>query len=704
LETIAVKSKSDIDLIRLIVIEESANDAEVILNSLRKARYPIRPRHVEDGEDLQGALTEQEWDLIISVTKVGNPEMGEFTVEEVCELVNATKQDIPVIVLTDDINNSKEVASILNSGAKQVVPAGNDTFLQTMVGRELDNLTTRRKRKHLEQLYKESQKHNKLLLESSRDAIAYVHDGMHIYANPSYLEMFGYKSMEELEGTPIMDLVAITDQPKLKDFMRDFMADDKEEEREIDFEGLKASNKRFRLKMEVSQAIYDSERCVQVIVRDQTENEESAKLKHQLKEVSRRDMLTGLLNRVHFMELLDKSLAKAMESRVRSVVFYLTLDGLATMGVGGADPVIQNIAKTLLKLSEGGTLARFSDNAFTLLMVDKDLKFASDLAEKFCKTVENIVTEVGKQSVITTCSIGIAPVLAAAAGAQDVVNDAHSACLSVSKRGGNGFEIFKPKSNDEKGGAKFSDIAKLIETAKEENRLSLRYQPIVSLRGETQEIYEVFLRMVDTSGESVPTGSLFSAAEQANLSVQLDKWVLEEAIKILTKQQKQGHQTHLFIKLADQTINDDTLLFIKKLLREHKLPGERLIIELGESVAISQVKLAKAFVSTLKSFGCQAALEHFGTGLNSATTLKHVPVDYVKIDSSFSKGLSTNVENQQAVKDMVKVAHESGKKTIAEAVEDANSLTVLWSSEMDYAQGHYIQEPLEGLDFDFSDE
>ncbi len=696
---------NDIDLIRLIVVEESANDAEMILNSLRKARYPIRPRHVEDGEDLQEALTEHEWDLIISVTKIGDPEIGEFTVEEVCELVNASKQDIPVIVLTDNINNNKEVAAILNSGAKQIVPAGNDAFLQIMVGRELENLTTRRKRKHLEQLYKESQKHNKLLLESSRDAIAYVHDGMHIYANPSYLEMFGYKNMEELEGTPIMDLVAINDQPKLKDFMRDFMADDKEEEREIDFEGLKASNKRFKLKMEVSQAIYDSERCVQVIVRDQTENEESAKLKHQLKEVSRRDMLTGLLNRVHFMELLEKSLAKAMESRVRSVVFYITLDNIATMGVGGADPVIQNISKILHKLAEPGTLARFSDNAFTLLMVDKDLKFASDLADKVCKTVENIVTEVGKQSIISTCSIGIAPVLAAAAGAQDVVNDAHSACLAVEKRGGNGFEIFKPKGNDDKGGsAKFSDIAKLIETAKEENRLSLRYQPIVSLRGETQEIYEVFLRMVDTAGESVPTGSLFSAAEQANLSVQLDKWVLEESIKMLAQQEKQGHQTHLFIKLADQTIKDETLLFIKKLLRERKLPGERLIIELSESVAISQVKLAKTFVSTLKSFGCQAAIEHFGTGLNSATTLKHIPVDYVKIDSSFSKGLSTNVENQHAVKEMVKVAHDLGKKTIAEAVEDANSLTVLWSSEMDYAQGHYIQEPLESLDFDFSDE
>jgi len=101
---------------------------------------------------------------------------------------------------------------------------------------------------------------------------------------------------------------------------------------------------------------------------------------------------------------------------------------------------------------------------------------------------------------------------------------------------------------------------------------------------------------------------------------------------------------------------------------------------------------------------CKSALEHFGTGLNYATTLKHLPVDYVKIDSSFIKGLATNPEGQQTVQAIVKLTHELKKLAIAEAVEDANSLTILWSSEVDFAQGHYVQEPLESPDFDFSDE
>jgi diguanylate cyclase (GGDEF)-like protein/PAS domain S-box-containing protein len=691
------------DIIRLIVVEESANDAEVILNSLRKARYPIRPRYVEDDEDLQDALTEHEWDLIISV-----PQVGDFTIAQVCDMVSSSKQDIPIIVLSPKLDG-KSIAGLLNAGVAQVIPNDTGGCLPYVVGRELENLAERRRRKHLEQLYKETQKHNKMLLESSRDAIAYVHDGMHIHANPSYLKMFDYKSMDDLEGLPVMDLVAVNDQAKFRKEMRDFMTDERNDERQIVLEGLKSNKKRFKIAMELSQAIYDSERCVQVIIRDQSQSQE---LERKLKDIARRDPLTGLFNRQHFLELLEKALAKAMETHTRSVLFYIALDNFSSIreqvGVAGADPVIKNIAKVINGLSGGGALARFGEGTFTLLIADKDgKKYASagTIANKICKAVAANVTELSEQSVVVTCSIGITQVLSAAASPQDVLGDAHKACKLAMEQGGNRSEIYKPRQSGE-APIGISDLKKLIETAIEENRLSLRYQPIDSLHGESQELYEVFLRMVDSDGQNVPTGDLFNAAENTNLSIMLDKWVLEQSIKALVEQEKKGHKTHLFIKLSDQAIKDETiLLYIRKKLRASQLPGARLIIEISESVAIGQIRLAKAFISQLKTFGCKSALEHFGTGLSSETTLKHLrDVNYVKIDSSYSKGLSTNTENQEAVQQIVKMAHDLGKETIAEAVEDANSLTVLWSSEVDFAQGHYISEPLEELEYDFSEE
>ena len=688
------------DIIRLIVVEESANDAEVILNRLRKARYPIRPRYVEDDEDLQEALSdvEHEWDLLISVLKV-----GDFTITEVCEMVSVSNQDIPIIVIADKIN-CKIVSKLFNLGIKQIVPG--DDCLPVVVGVELENLAERRRRKYLEQLYKESQKHNKVLLETSRDAIAYVQDGMHIHANPSYFKMFDYKSMDDLEGLPIMDLVTINDQTRFRDFMREFMTEEKAEERQINLEGFKSNKKRFKLRMELSQAIFDSERCIQVIIRDQSKSQDIERLR-------RRDPLTNLFNRQYFIELLEKALGRAIENTTRCVLFYIALDNFSAIvenvGVGGSDPVVKNIAKKISSLSEGGELARFDDSVFTLLMADKDGKKyaeAGDFAHKICQAVEASVIELRDQkTVFTTCSIGITQILASA-NPQVLLTEAHAACQIAMGQGGNRSEVYKAViKGGEHDKTKGSDIARLIETASEENRLSLRFQPIVSLRGETQEIYEVFLRMLDQEGQNVPACDLFEEAETAHLSTILDKWVLQKAIHTMGIQEKNGHQTHFFIKLSDQAIKDESiLLYIRKLLRAAKLPGKRLILEISDSIAISQLKLAKMFINQLKTFGCQSALEHFGTGLNYAATLQHIPVDYVKIDRCFAKDLSTNTESQEIIQNIVKVARESGKLTIAEAVEDANSLTILWSSEVDFAQGHYIQEPLKELEYDFSEE
>ncbi len=693
------------DIIRLIVIEESANDAEVILNSLRKARYPIRPTHVEDDEDLQEALADHEWDLIISV-----PEVGDFTVSQVCEMVVSSKQDIPVIVISDNFD-CKVMSKLFSSGVKRIIPNDSSgSCLPSVVGFELGNLAERRKHQHLEQLYKESQKNNKMLLATSRDAISYVHDGMHIYANPSYLKMFSYDNMDDLEGLPIMDLVAINDRPKLKDFMREFMSDEILEERQIALEGLRSNKKKFKLVMEFSQAIYDNERCIQVIIREQSQG--SKEMEKQLLQMTRRDQLTGLFNRQYFLELLDNTLAKAIENHTRSILFYIALDNFEkikdNVGIAGCDPLIKNIANVINKLSgKSASLARFDESIFTLLIADKEgKKIAGDeFAEKICKTIENAVTELADQSVIITCSVGIAQIIASVAKPQDVLTDAHAACKNVIEKGGNGFETYRATAKSDQTEMKTSDIANIIESAIEDKRMSLRYQPIISLHGdeeENKETFEVFLRVEDIEGNLFPTGKLFTDAETANLSTKLDRWVLQESVKALLAQ---DHEISLFIKLSDQAIKDDSiLLFIRKLLRSSKIPGERLVFEISESIAITQITASKNFITQLKALNCKSALEHFGTGLNSETTLQHLPVDYIKIDGVFSKDLSTDTENQEAVKRIVKLAHDLNKLIIAEAVEDANSLTVLWSSEVDFAQGHYLQEPLEDLEFDFSDE
>ena len=679
------------DIIRLIVIEESANEAEVVFRNLRKARYPIRPRHIGDNEDLQEALSDnkQEWDLIISV-----PQVGDFTVAQICETVSKSKRDIPVIVLADE---NKNMFELLNAGATQVVPSDNEACLAFVVGRELRNLAERRQHQQLEQTCQNTQKQNQVLLDSSRDAIAYIHEGVLIYANASYLKMFGYTSMDDLDGFPIMDLITPNNQDKFKDFLREFMTTEMLEERRIELYGVKASEQRFKLKMAVSKAIYDSEPRIQLVIHDES--------------WKNRDPSTELFNSQHFLELLEEALVNARERQTRSVLFYIGLDKFdqikEQVGVGGTEPMIKNIAKILKPISEDGVLARFGEGVFTLLMTDEDgQKYAGagDIAEKIRKAVEDSVIELDKQSLVITCSIGITRVLAAAESPQDVLGEARVACKNAQEKGGNGFKVYEVTMQQNQSGG--SQLGKLIETAIEENRLSLVYQPIVSLQGETQAIFEVLLRMVDSEGQTVANHELFQVAEKANLSLSLDKWIVQEAVKILAEHEKNGRKTYFFIKLTAQSIRGtETIEYIGSQLNSTQLSGENLVFEISESAAQEQVKLTSAFISQLNQFKCKSALEHFGKDLNFDTILKHLPVDYVKIDASYSKGgLLGNPESQQALEELVKKARELDKQVIAVAVENADSLAVLWSSQVNFAQGNYIQEPLLVPDFDFEAE
>ncbi len=689
------------DIIRLIVIEESANDAEVILNSLRKARFPIRPKHIEDEDDLREALAEKEWDLLISVPKV-----ADFTLMRACELVTASEQDIPIIGLAERLDNTL-ITELLSAGATRVIPDGNDTCLQIVVRAELRNLQMRRDKKRMEQLWRETQRHNRLLLETSRDAIAYVHDGMHIHANPAYLQMFGFASMTDLDGLPIMDLVSSDFQSAFKEFVRDYMDTGKNmEDGAIELLGLRTQNGKlikFKLKMEASRASYEDEPCIQVVIREQVENKE------EIEKLKRTDPLTGLYNRQFFIQLIERALSKAINGQTRSMLIFITLDKWGAIrdqvGIGGSDPILVSMARAIHAAAPKASIGRFGEYQFTLLLQDSNETEAEALAAHLLKAVENNVAELPDgETVVTTCSIGITQILSTSSTAKNVLSDAHGACKSAQEKGGNQYEVYKPvvKTGETLDTTR---VANIIETAIQENRLFLHYQPIVSLRGDTTERYEVFLRMTDADGNTVPPGELFKAADQAGLSVKLDEWVVKESLRVLhQRQQQKNKETQFFIKLSDQAVKDPMLVtYLTKLLRATQIAGEWVTIEITESTALSQLKFAKAFVTNLQKMGVRTALEHFGTGLNSETTLKHLPVDYVKIDSSYAKGLAANQENQRAVSELVKLAHSYGKQTIAESVEDANGLNILWQCGMDLVQGIAIQGPSEEMDFIFDE-
>jgi len=277
-------------------------------------------------EDLAETL-QHTWDLLICAPSSEYLEPG-----EAISAIRRQAKDIPVIQLVDD-NDPEIITEALLFGAQDALPQGEDERLVLVAKRELSNLEERRARRAAEVALREAEKRCQLLLESSVDAITYVHDGMHIYANRAYLELFRYEDSEELEGMPMIDLIASSDHAAFKDFLKNYQS--AEGNAELNCQGVRADGSSFAAQMSFSPATYDGEPCIQVVIRAETSN---AELEEKLREISSQDLVTGLFNRSHFLELMDSAAERAINSGQPSTLAYIRVDRYAALQAKSAWP------------------------------------------------------------------------------------------------------------------------------------------------------------------------------------------------------------------------------------------------------------------------------------------------------------------------------------------------------------------------------
>lgn len=185
------------NVIRPLILEESANEAEALASALRNVGYAVRYKHIEDAEDLQEAIDEKSWDLLIAAQQV-----GDFAATQALSMIKQSGKDIPCIVFGDERSDAL-TTEIIRAGAVDFISGDAQDHLILIIEREINNHRERREHRRCRGLYHESEKRNRVLLDSSRDPIAYIHEGMHIYANQSYQDIFGYTDIEELESVPI---------------------------------------------------------------------------------------------------------------------------------------------------------------------------------------------------------------------------------------------------------------------------------------------------------------------------------------------------------------------------------------------------------------------------------------------------------------------------------------------------------------------
>lgn len=683
-------------VLRVLLVEESVEDAEQVISLLRNAGIAVRPNRVENAEQLKVALESGSTDIVLV-----SPKSKTLGLAETSAVVNRSGKDMSLIQLLDAITQDA-VLKAMREGARDVALRSASDHLQTVVLREFDNLSARRNLRRMEAAWRESERRAHSLLGSSRDPIAYVHEGMHVYANRAYLEMFGFGDFDEIEGLAILDLIVKEDAEKFRNVLRLQSRGEKPPEK-LDVRAKRSDGSVFDAIMELSEASIEGEPATQIIFRQQSAG---AELAEQLDALKRQDLVTGLFNRPYFMSELDKAVANANAGKIDQAVVYIEIDNyrkvLDQVGVGGADLLLGDVAQLLKELAgPQDIVARFADHTFTAILPGRSHEACIQFAEQVRKRFEERIFDVGKRSVSLNASIGVCLLTEKISGSQLVLDKLNEACRLAQNEGGNLIKVFDPAAQDKADAAKDREWLELIKTSIDKDGFILFFQPIVSLQGHEGEFYEVLLRMQGEKGEILP-GQFLPIAERFSLLPQIDRWVITHVLRVLQERHKQGRLTTFFIKLTPQAIDDGSLLpWLAQQLKNARVPGDRMVFEMPESKVVTHLKQAKFFQKGLEQLKCGFALEQFGSGLNSFQLLKHVGANYVKLDRTFMSDLAKNTEHQAKIREMCEQARAMARMTVAEFVEDAASMSILFSCGVNFVQGNFLAEPEKVMSYDF---
>lgn len=682
--------------IRLLIIDKSQNDAELMVSFLRNSGHATRAEFVDTSEKLTQLIAENSWDLLLA-----RAECETLPYQDAISEINSQDKDIPCIVLSDDFSQESTVEALM-SGAAGIASREDVDHVIPVIRRELFNLSQRRSLRSTLINLREAEKRCNLLLDNSKDAIAYVHEGMHIYTNDAYMSLFGYDDPDDLACIPVIDLVASNDQEGFKQFLKDY----KTSHETTDFTCLvtRADDSEVKVLLDLTDATYDNEHCTQMVIRLDQDTE---KLEAKLKEISRQDLLTGLANRPHFTEQLEAACGRAIQHQQPSVMMYIELDKFTPEEIGVSasdlDLLLTDVAQVLKNnLAEDQLCARIGDDDFGILLNSADINKASELATLLNSKIEDHLSEIGNRTIQVSATIALVPINDTTTSASEVFGRASNTIAIAredSENNGNCHRVFEPVKEKPTGE---QAVAEELKLAMEENRLKVLFQPIISLRGDNREIYEALIRMVDQDGNEVEPNNFLKAANLHGMSFALDKWMIINSIKLLSAHLAKGHNTVLFINLTAQSLMEPTLpAWLGKALRAARLPSDAIIFQFSEEDAITHLKPAKEFTQKLAELKCKASLSHFGCATNPYNTLKHLSVDYIKIDGSYTSQIEQSDDGFEVLTDMINTLQNQGKLSIVPMIENASTLAQLWQTGVNYIQGYFLQAPSDSMNFDF---
>ena len=419
----------------------------------------------------------------------------------------------------------------------------------------------------------------------------------------------------------------------------------------------------------------------------------------QLLHLATHDPLTGLHNRREFNAILERHLARVKRYSGCGALLWMDLDGFKEIndGLGHkvGDELLASLAHRMKStVRESDVLARLGGDEFAVLYPNVDETQAQIAATRLLEAIRQHTAVIQGQSIRTTASMGIVLFPEHGTDATELLMEADMAMYRAKEQGRNRFCIYSPKEGPLEAPEQRIDWLRMLREALESDGFILYAQPIIDLETNGIVRYEILIRLLDKDGGVIPPGAFLDIADQFGLSGDIDRWVLGKVTEILSDPGIEGSDLSFAVNLSPRSMTDRELLeMISSMPTLDVIGPVRLVMEITETAAIYNIHVAKDFLRTLRDQGCELALDDFGMGFSSFYQLKNLDIDYLKIDGSFVRNLSKDPVDRHLVMAMVDLAGSLGKRTIAEFVEDADTLEILRSIGVDCAQGFHIGRP-----------
>jgi len=406
------------------------------------------------------------------------------------------------------------------------------------------------------------------------------------------------------------------------------------------------------------------------------------------------DGLTGLFNRHFFETELSKLTASASRNSISHSLLYLDLDHFKvindTVGHHEGDMVLRNLASLIgSRMRSSDFLARIGGDEFAILLPATNHSTALTLAEDICKLLDTYKCKIDEQLFKISCSIGIAEITGSSPP-EEYMKQADIALYAAKKQGRNMAHIYDSQDTQSKDLQASLAWVRTLHQAVIDDDLILHFQPIIEIATQKIAYYEALVRL-NLKGKIIPPGEFIPALErEGNISL-LDRQVVRKAISYLANHPKLHR---ISINLSAQGFSDERLLpLIKEKLAEYNVDATRIIFELTESASLNNITVTQKMIASLAELGCAFSIDDFGTGFSTFNYLKQLPAESVKIDGSFIVDLAKNSVDYSLVKAIYEVATALNKKTVAEFVENEETLEILAKLGVTYAQGYHIGKP-----------